>query len=805
MILCCFAEHSIGQGEDTQFSFSEQTEELYFIPFLQAQGDGLTRMMAFDWGLQFFRNRGRQANFNRLRVNGLLMNSLLDGSIPWKEIAGLNEQFRFRQIMRPEALQEYGPPALGESQAIELSPFNNRLQSKFVLSAANRFYRYRYGFSSTVQSRGGDHRMTISLTNRSGGIRVPLNSFSYLVGWGHKPKPAEEWGLYFLGVASQRGKTSPQTREVYSLAGHDYNPNGGYWKGRFKSSRLEIFHRPWIHGYYKRETLQSKWMISSAYQWGKQMNTRLGFRDAPHPNPSYYKYLPSYYDAKALGNRFDLLEIRDYFKTRPLLDWSGMYLANQNSKNEASRYALLGDTERLSRLVISVGYWRYGERSQWYAGLLLRREASQNYQTPIDLLGGAYWLNTDSFSQLSYDISSDPARKTGEITHHRYILSASQLELSGHFIRRISDWTAQVGGALHLGSGGREGLLRNELFPNSSLGKSGQVLAFGASAFVIGSWNVTLRQQILLSMSYQRLPVPLENHFVEREFSNRMTMSSPEMVQKAISLEFRRRQPQWNGRLTFFLNQVSGESASRSSYLETAFGEGLLTESVLDQQSHAAGFEGYLKWKLNEEFNIDLGWQFRRDYWINKPKLIWSERPGLQATPLFTEGVYNAGKLDLKGLHRGLGPENALGVRVSYRSPEYWWVQSGIHTFWGNYISPALNRYSDAFLLAPSGSQDLSLTAERQSLLRRQEALPSVGYLHIAGGKSWKKGKRFSSMFISLQNVLGTKVPTGGFQQNRVAHARLALEEHNSPTPLFANKYWMGSSRTFFLNLSTSF
>ena len=801
----------VGQGrgqeteEATQISFLEQPGMVHFIPFLQAQGDDLIKMMSFDWGLHFFRNRGRQGNYSRLIINGLLMNSLLEGTIPWKEIAGLNEQFRNRQLLRPEDIQDFGPPALVETQLIELSPFNNRLQTKFVLSSANRFYRFRFGISSTQQSLNKAHRFTVSLTNRSGGILAPLRSISYLAGWGHRPDENREWGIYLMGVHSQRGKNSPQTKEVYSLTGHDYNPNGGFWKGQYKSSRLEIFHRPLVLGYFKKETPHSKYLISSAYQQGKQTNIRLGFRDAPHPNPSYYKYLPSYYRTKALGKRSDLLEIEHYFNSRPQLDWLRLYRANQENNAAPAHYALLGDSEQLSRLMTTFGFWRFGKKAQLYTGLSFSSERTLFFQTPVDLLGGGHWVNQDVFSRLSYDVESALEKKRGDITHHHYTLAARQLELSGHFMQRKDHFLIQLGGRIHFQSGRRRGLLKNELYPNGSLGKSERADALGFGGFLLSTWNIHLRQQVVLSLNYQRQPRPMGEHFVEPEFSNQSLRAPSLIAQKAISLEMRRRQPQWNARLTFFANEVSGEVASRSSYVETAFGEGLFTESVYNLQSLSTGIEGYLKWKVNDQFNIDLGWQFRRDYWVNKPKLLWRERPGLEASRVFSEGVYAAGELNVKGLHRGVGPEKALGVRVNYRSPEYWWVQSGIHSFWGNYISPALNRYSDTYFLAPGGSETLALSPERKALLRQQEELPAVGYLHIAGGKSWKRGKRFTSLFISLQNILGAQLPTGGFQQNRVAHAQLALEERNSSTPLFPNKYWMGSGRTFFLNLSTSF
>ena len=797
-----------GQEEDTvveeEAALSAQMEEGYFTPFLQANGDGLARMISFDWGLHFFRNRGQSNESNQLALNGLPMNSAIDGSIPWKELAGLNEQWRSSRLLRMEDLQENGRWGMSETQQLDWSPFTQRLQNKVILSAASRFYRFRAGITTNQEMAKGKQRYTLSLTSRIGGEKAPMNSISYLAGWAYKPQENRETGLFILGVATRKGKTSPQTKEVYDLGGSDYNPNGGNWLGRFRPSRSEEFHHPLLHLFHRRESRIGRFQISLALQGGQRKQSFLAYREAPNPNPVYYKYLPSYYRNKALGNRLDLLEIESFFGTSPEVDWEQLINVNRASKG-VSHYSILENIQQKSRVMANADAWFNGNSFKSYVGLTAQSENRRYYRTPLDLLGGKYWKDTDPFTDLVYNTSAEELKKEGDAIHHSYRLKTNLLQISAHLTKRSTSWVIQSGAGATLQSGYRKGDFQNQLYPQSSIGQSRQINTLGFSIFTLARWNIHPRQQLLLAVRWKKGAIPLDRLFVEPEFSNTLLSDQFLSPQMGISLEAKRRQAHWEGRMNFFYNQVGGVLNRRTSYLETAHGEGILTEVVNNQLISSLGVEGYLKWKLNSEINIDLGWQFRRDFWMNRPSLLWYERPGLAAGKIFSEqGPFEVGGLSLNHLRPGKGPEKALGLRLNYRSPDYWWIQSGIHWLWDNWVQPALNRHSEEFLKTTSLEKG-NYSEETMFFLRRQEQLPSVGYLHLAGGKSWKIGSTYLSLFLSLQNVLATQVPTGGFQQNRVAHADLALEELNSGFPLFSNKYWMGSGRTFFLNLSGSF
>ena len=77
--------------------------------------------------------------------------------------------------------------------------------------------------------------------------------------------------------------------------------------------------------------------------------------------------------------------------------------------------------------------------------------------------------------------------------------------------------------------------------------------------------------------------------------------------------------------------------------------------------------------------------------------------------------------------------------------------------------------------------------------------------VNMIGGKSWKIGNQFISLFASVGNLLNTKYKSGGFEQGRNANYRQLKEDKELGTPVFGNKYWFGRGTTYFLNVNYRF
>lgn len=786
--------------------FDSQRARDQFHGFLQANGDGLEQMVSFDWGLHFFRNKGLLQSDEYVEINGISMKSTLNGKVPWREWGGLNDQFRSISRQRPEQEQEAGRTALAGQRLLSVSPFNNRLQQKAVFSHASRFYRWRGSWTITQEMADKRHRISGSIASRLGGFQGPFSSFSYLLSWAFRPKTHTEWAAVLFGVQSVRAKASPVSAEVIELLGPDYNPNGGVFRGKFRSSRTEWFHHPALFVLYRTENSRHKFQMSAALQKGSQTESRLAYRSAPHPSPIYYRYLPSYINFRALGHSTTGLSVEADLRKQAQVDWQALQEINASNRQELAHYSLLGDHQGKTRFAMAGHFWVFGQqREVGYLNVQIQKESRTYHQKVLDLLGARWWRDEDPFTKKGYDIDGPLDKTTQNKAGHHYFLDNQEVSVQGYGSMEGSQWRLQTGGHFHYLRGFRKGLFLNQLYLLSSLGDSSESHQRAWGSFLWGRWNFNLRQQLQLKMVYGSRPHYLDRQFVEPKYSNVKVNDVRTLPYRGVYLEFKRRQLKWDARVSCFLLDFQEQQRPRTYYLESGLGEGLVTEHLRRPRVAIKGFEGRFKTRLNPTSSLEVGFQFRDDSWGQNADLIWHQRAGATRGVLPPQTTRFIGQANIKGLSRGNGPQSALGIRWDYRSPDRWWLQTGLHFLWNNSVALAPSKYSSSFSLSPDRPDFEAFTNEELEFLRRRENLPKAGYIHISGGKSWRNGNRYTSLFLSLQNLTDLRVPTGGFEQGRVGHAELAAEEKGSGTPLFGNKYWVGQGRSFFLNLSMSY
>ena len=86
-----------------------------------------------------------------------------------------------------------------------------------------------------------------------------------------------------------------------------------------------------------------------------------------------------------------------------------------------------------------------------------------------------------------------------------------------------------------------------------------------------------------------------------------------------------------------------------------------------------------------------------------------------------------------------------------------------------------------------------------------QGPLLTSGPRSLSLGKSWLKGRHYVSLFAGFNNLFDLISRTGGYQQGRLATFSGLSEDARSGHPSFGPRYWFGTGRTYFLNISWSF
>jgi hypothetical protein len=488
------------------------------------------------------------------------------------------------------------------------------------------------------------------------------------------------------------------------------------------------------------------------------------------------------------------------------IDWSRLKAINASNPQRIAHYALLGDHQHKRRIAFAGHFWFYGPNSdKGYLGLQYQSEKRVYFQRLLDVLGAQYWRDQDPFSQELFDTEGPLDKEQNDRLGHHYLLNNQEFALQGFWAFEGQRWRLQSGGHFHYLEGFRKGFFRNQLYETSSSGGSNRSVQRAWGGFLWGRLNFNLRQQMQIKAVVGNRPLVLERQFVEPQYSNRKVSGVSTLPFYGLFIELKRRQLLWDVRLSTFLLQFYEQQRPRTYYLESGLGEGLITEQLLRPKVVIQGIEGHLQTKLSASSSLEIGLQFRKEIWGQNTGLVWYQRPRTTRGVLPAQTEHFVQEANIRNIPRGNGPQSALGLRWNYRSPQRWWLQTGVHFLWNNRVSLAPSKYTPSFALNPETQAFKGFSTAEIELLRRPEQLPHAGYLHVTGGKSWRKGKNYTSLFLSLQNLTDLRVPTGGFQQGRVGHAELAANERSSGTPLFGNKYWTGLGRSFFLNLSISY
>ena len=142
-------------------------------------------------------------------------------------------------------------------------------------------------------------------------------------------------------------------------------------------------------------------------------------------------------------------------------------------------------------------------------------------------------------------------------------------------------------------------------------------------------------------------------------------------------------------------------------------------------------------------------------------------------------------------------PQKAYSLGLSYNSPKYWWIEVNANYFDDIYLSfnPA-RRTSDAIIgLEP----DSPYGAEQIKEITQQEKLASQYTVDLSGGKSWKFGDYYLSIYANVSNLLDNQeFITGGYEQ-------LRFDYENQDVNKFAPVYYYMWGRTYMIILTFRF
>ncbi|MEX0273186.1 MAG: TonB-dependent receptor, partial [Flavobacteriaceae bacterium] len=752
------------------------SDEATFMPngWLQAMRDVFLSRAAFDFGQAFFRVRGYDANRGVVLLNGVPMNKMLDGRPQWNHWGGLNDVVRNQEFTNGLAPSDFVFGGVLGNTNIDMRPSRLRDGFRFTTSASNRTYtgRVMASYNSGVDEKGLSYMISASRRwGKQGYMEGTLYDAHSLFGSLEYRLDSRNVLLFTsIYALNRRGRASAITEEVFDLVGKRYNPYWGYQNGKIRNARERRIAEPFfqVNHYFSTGNLQ--WNTSVAHQFGKHGRSRLGYYNAPNPDPTYYRYLPSFYINSPIGGNFESANTaKKAFLANPQMNWSKIYTANHNT----SSYVLYDDMVNENRFMASsTANVKLGDYISLDTGFHLQSSRSKNYAVIVDLFGVKSHRDIDPFSNTRNDLDSAIEKGEDDIFNYHYRLNAMQWNTFGQIRMDRSKWAAFVAFDYWAANYQREGIFRNERFVDSSLGK-GERLTFSGYGLKGGAtYKITGRHWTTVNALRAQRPPTVRNSFVNPRENNQVVPMPQLETITSIDANYFIRMPNILGRLTGYHTRFQNTTDINFFYIDSGLGSDFVQEVLTDFDKLHMGVELGVEYQVSSSVKLTSVMAFGKYLYANDPRVAINFDPGVRdgqgQQPIDPTGTVDLGYAKIKGLKLGQGPQTAVSMGIEYRDPNYWWIGGTMNYLSDNYaqLSPILR--TESFYLNPeTGEPFPDATPENVNRLLAQRPLDSFYLLNLIGGKSWMRKGLYVSVFASINNLFDASFRTGGYEQAR--------------------------------------
>ncbi len=784
------------------------------LGLLQATRDIFLNRAAFDFGQAFFRVRGYDSQNGEVLLNGIPMNKFFDGRPQWNNWGGLNDVIRNQEFTNGLEASAFTFGGILGNTNIDLRPSGLRSGYRLSSSASNRTYtgRLMATYNSGLQKNGLAYMFSSSRRwAKEGYIDGTLyDAYSFYGALEYQFNPKNSISLTAISATNRRGRSSAITEEVYNLVGNRYNPYWGEQDGKIRNSRERRISEPMVLLNYFHDSEKLNLTAGLAFQTGSHARSRVGYYNAPNPDPSFYRYLPSFQINSPIGANFVSADrARTSFLNDPQWNWQNLYTANQSPTNKGiASYVVYDDVINDTQFTARInGNYTLNEKLSLDFGVTHKNLNSENYAEVFDLLGADFHRDIDPFSDTRNDLDGDLERLEGQKFNYSYDFLARQTDAFAQLNLDFNTWKGFVSGQYSGTSYQRNGLFKNERFLENSFGKSEKINFSNLSIKSGLSYKITGRHWVTSNIGFIQRPPLLQNAFINPRESNTIVANLQNETISTVDLNYYLRMPKLTGRLTGFYTRFQNTTDVNFFFVDSGVGSDFVQEVLTDLDKLHKGLELGLEYQLSAAVKISTvaavgHYTFASDPFVN----INFDTAGANEELIDVTGTKDLGLAAIKGLRLAQGPQTAVAFGIEYRDPKYWWVGMTANYLADNYANLSTITRTNSFYLDPETGQNFpDATPENVKRLLAQEPLDNFYLLNMVGGKSWLKNGKYIGLFVSVNNLFDTVFRTGGYEQSRNGNYGQLQQDNLSGSPSFAPKYWYGFGRTYFLNLAFSF
>ena len=788
------------------------TQAIDFIPSpLGANRDVFSGVAAFHFNVARFRQRGYDQQWSRVLINGLPMNSIADGTIPWAYWAGLNDATKNSQSFYGPAAIDPDFGSLGNATVIDMRPFRQWARTQFGYSFANRSYQHRFSFFHARGFNRRDWSFAFAASLRYGNETyfegTGMQGGSYYVGADKKLKDGAIVSVVMFGSVSASARQSPVVKEIIDLTGnYSYNAYWGYQAGRKRNASIATSHVPvCIVSYERRADNHSSLLLSAGVMAGQKAVTAPDWYNAADPRPDYYRNLPGYQQDSSL--RADLVSLYRADPGLLQINWDKLYEVNRNSFETVhdangivgndvsglrSHYILEKRINSIRRAAINCVYNGLAARNFHFAGgFSAQWERHHFFKQVADLLGGEFYVDWNQFAE------GDPSVLQNDLDHpnrivvkgdrygYNYSSLTTELTAWGQLslsTRRFDGYAAVRIGYLNYV---REGYVRTGLFPENSLGRS-TLHEFDAFDFKVGiTYKFDGRRYAYLRATAAVKP-PLFNDVF-------LSPATRDTEQEDLRSE------KWMGAEIGIIHQAPTFRCRVSAYY-SGFSDGMNVMAFYHDGYRSfvnyalsgigrryAGLEAGLETQLNTRFKLTVA--------LSIGNFVYRGRPRVSVSIDNDDFIAERGVVYLNNYRIGGTPQEAYGLQLSYQSAKGIYANLSGSYFRNHWLDMNPLRRTEA------GLQQLEPRSVQWLQAIGQTKVPDQYSVDLAFGGSLRvninRHKRHTILlYCGINNLLDQRnFIASGFEQ-------LRFDTEAGDVNRFPPKYFFASGINYSINIS---
>jgi hypothetical protein len=788
------------------------TQAIDFIPSpLGASRDVFSGLASFHFGVARFRQRGYDQQCSRVLINGLPMNSIADGTIPWAYWSGLNDATKNSQSFYGPAAIDPDFGSLGNTTVIDMRPFRQWSRTQMGYSFANRSYQHRLSFFHARGFNKHNWSFAAAASFRYGNEcyfeGTGTQGGSYYLGADRKLKDGAIVSVVVFGSISANARQSPVVKEIIALTGnYRYNAYWGYQAGKKRNASIATSHVPvCIISYERRIDNHRSLLLSAGMMVGQRAATAPDWYNAADPRPDYYRNLPGYQQDSSL--RADLVSL---YRSDPGLlqvNWDKLYEVNRNSVETVhdvngivgntvtglrSHYVLEKRITGISRAGINCVYNSMPAMHLHFAGgFSAQWERRHFFKQIADLLGGEFYVDWNQFAE------GDPSVLQNDLDHPNRILvkgdrygynySSLSAELAAwgqlsfstrHFDSYVA---ARIGYLNYL----REGHVRTGLFPENSLGRSTlhEFDAFDLKAGITCKFDG--RRYAFLRATAAAKPPLFSDVFLSPV--TRDTEQEDLRPEKLIGAEIGiiHQSPALRCRVSAYYSAFSDGMNLMTFYHD---GYRSFVNYALSRIGRCyAGLEAGLEMQLSTRLKLTAA--------LSAGNFVYRGRPRVLVSIDNDDFIAERGVVYLNNYHIGGTPQEAYGLQLSYQSAKGFYANLSGSFFRNHWLDMNPLRRTE------TGLQQLEPRSVQWLQALEQTRLPDQFSIDLAFGGSVRvrfnrHQRRSVLLYCGIGNLLDQhNFIASGFEQ-------LRFDTDGGDVNRFPPKYFFASGINYSINIS---